>query len=95
MSKINVRTANMTTHYTSAAFYKMFSFAFIGVVHYTCTCTCLFLPFYLNEYYLAAVILRGVAKILGKGVLDCACKILSHAHLHILTGKVEVLENTF
>ena len=30
----------------------------------------------------------GVARILGKGVLDYARKILSHAHL--LTGKVKV-----
>ena len=39
---------------------------------------------------------RGVARILGKGVLDYTCKILSHAHL--LTGKVEVqiiTENAF
>ena len=41
-------------------------------------------------------VVRGVARILGKGVLDYACKILSHAHL--LTVKVEVQivkENAF
>ena len=40
--------------------------------------------------------IRGIARILGKGVLDNACKILSHAHL--LTSKIEVQivsEHTF
>ena len=45
---------------------------------------------------LRAVPIRGVARILGKGVLEYARKILSHAHLLIVKVEVQIVkENAF
>ena len=52
--------------------------------------------FYVNKFTCTNVYSRGVVRILGKGVLEYACKILSHAHLLTVQVEVQIVkENAF